>query len=928
MNIRRFRRTFILGLLISLAGMLSAAAATFTVTNVKDSGAGSLRDAVAQANANGEDDTIDFDPTFFDQARTITLTSGELEIQSDGTNPAHLLTIEGPGANLLTISGNNQSRIFFISALNSNAVDTISGLTLRDGNGTGTTNSLQDGNGGAIFVFLGSLTLRNTIVTVNTASSSGGAIFLAGSKGFLLENSSLTNNSAGGGGGALNATAFSSTTTYTVRNSIISDNTAGADRGGAAFNSGITTIIDSTFSGNQANDSAGGLFLSATTATITNSVFANNEANGEGAGLYLSGGTVVLRAVTVSGNSIGSTSLAGGGGIRISGGDVDLIDSTVTNNSLTNAPLGSEGNGGGLLSASSGTVNLINSTFFGNQTAMRGLGGGIYVTGPGPTNIINCTVVNNAAFEDNSGNNSGLNGGGGIFSNDITQNGLTNIQNTIVANNSGPVNPDVGGDFVSNGYNLIGATGASSGFGAIGDQLNVDPLLDPAGLQDNGGLTLTIALQANSPAIDKGKSADLLTDQRSLPRPYDHASIPNASGGDGSDIGAFEDQPPNTLPGDNVTVEAPLADAGVTFPSVSQGGFTTFTRIHVPSLVGIPPAGYTTIDDAPAYEITTTATFSPPATVCLTVASITDEAEFARVRVLHGEDGQLVDRTDHTSLDFANRTVCAQVDSFSPFVIALAPPPGLINISTRLQVLTDDQVLIGGFIITGTDPKMVILRAIGPSLEAFGIDNPLADPVLELRAADGSLITTNDNWKADQAAVEATGFQPSNDLESAIVATLDPGSYTAIMSGKNGGTGVGLVEAYDLNQEAASEFANISTRGFVETENNVMIGGFILGSDTNVLVRAIGPTLTALGVTDALADPTLELRDAQGMVISSNDNWKEGDQQLEIEATDLQPQMDAESALIEALPAGAYTAIVAGQGGLTGVALVEAYRLP
>ncbi len=253
--------------------------------------------------------------------------------------------------------------------------------------------------------------------------------------------------------------------------------------------------------------------------------------------------------------------------------------------------------------------------------------------------------------------------------------------------------------------------------------------------------------------------------------------------------------------------------------------------------------------------------------------------------------------------------------------------PGLINISTRMQVLTGDQVLIGGFIITGTDPKMVILRAIGPSLTDFGVAGALADPVLELRALDGSVIASNDNWTTDRAAIEATGLQPSKDLESAIVATLDPGAYTAIVNGKDGTTGVGLVEAYDLDTAAASELANISTRGFVATESNVMIGGFILGSEANVLIRAIGPSLTDFGVDGALADPTLELRDVQGTLISSNDNWRDPNE-AEIEATGLQPSKDAESAVLETLSAGAYTAIVQGAGATTGVGLVEVYRLP
>jgi plastocyanin len=269
------------------------------------------------------------------------------------------------------------------------------------------------------------------------------------------------------------------------------------------------------------------------------------------------------------------------------------------------------------------------------------------------------------------------------------------------------------------------------------------------------------------------------------------------------------------------------------------------------------------------------------------------------------------------------------------YVAASTPTPTPaqpLNISTRMEVRTDAQVLIGGFIVTGNDPKKVILRAIGPSLAGFGIGNPLADPVLELHASDGSLITMNDNWKdTQQAEIEASGFQPQNDLESALISTLDPSNYTAVVIGKNGGTGVGLVEGYDLDQAADSQFGNISTRGFVETGTNVMIGGFILGGggggNASVVVRALGPSLWQFGVAGTLADPTLELRDENGVLVQSNDNWKET-QQPEIETTGLQPTNDLESAVFETLAPGAYTAIVAGKGDLTGVGLVEVYRLP
>jgi len=270
---------------------------------------------------------------------------------------------------------------------------------------------------------------------------------------------------------------------------------------------------------------------------------------------------------------------------------------------------------------------------------------------------------------------------------------------------------------------------------------------------------------------------------------------------------------------------------------------------------------------------------------------------------------------------------CVQVTGGpTPTPTPTATPPRLLNISTRLRVLTDDNVLIGGFIISGTDPKKVILRAIGPSLGNFGVPDPLADPTLELHASDNSVVS-NDNWKdTQQTEIAATGLAPTNDLESAIVATLDPGAYTAIVGGVGGGTGVGLVEAYDLDP-AAGSLANISTRGFVNTGDNVMIGGFIVGSgDATVLVRAIGPSLTAFGVPGALQDPTLELHDGDGNTLTSNDDWKDT-QQAEIEATGLAPSDDRESAILVTLPPGGYTAIVRGALDTTGVGLVEVYHL-
>ena len=252
---------------------------------------------------------------------------------------------------------------------------------------------------------------------------------------------------------------------------------------------------------------------------------------------------------------------------------------------------------------------------------------------------------------------------------------------------------------------------------------------------------------------------------------------------------------------------------------------------------------------------------------------------------------------------------------------------GLENIATRINVGTGENVLIGGFIITGNAPKKVLLRGIGPSLAKVGLSNVLADPVLELNNADGTIVS-NDNWKDTQESeIEATTIPPSDELESAIVATLVPGPYTVILSGKMGGTGVGLVEIYDLDAGTDSTLANIATRGFVGTGDNVLIGGIIIGgSASQCLVRAIGPELTAGGVKGALQDTTLELHDKDGALIVSNDDWKET-QQAAIAATGIPPADDRESSILITLSPGSYTAVVQGKNGTTGVGLVEVYNL-
>ncbi len=258
------------------------------------------------------------------------------------------------------------------------------------------------------------------------------------------------------------------------------------------------------------------------------------------------------------------------------------------------------------------------------------------------------------------------------------------------------------------------------------------------------------------------------------------------------------------------------------------------------------------------------------------------------------------------------------------------------NISTRAFVGTNDSVLIGGFIIGGAPglSRRVLVRAIGPSLAANGVQGALDDPVLELH--NNNVVIFNDNWKDSQAAaIQATGAPPTDDRESAILQTLATGRYTALMRGKGDATGVGLIEVYDLEQSSTPRLSNISARGVVGLGDNVMIGGFIIGGGLGVnghgsgrvIVRGIGPTLTQSGISGALQDPVLELHNSNGTLVAFDDNWKDA-QQSEIAATGLAPKDDRESAIATILAQGTYTAILRGRDGTTGIALVEVYNVP
>ena len=291
--------------------------------------------------------------------------------------------------------------------------------------------------------------------------------------------------------------------------------------------------------------------------------------------------------------------------------------------------------------------------------------------------------------------------------------------------------------------------------------------------------------------------------------------------------------------------------------------------------------------------------------------------------------------------DATNQAVTATTNTLP------TPAPRLSNISTRAFVQTGDNVLIGGFIIQGTQTKRVIIRAIGPELTQYGVPNALFNPTLELHDRMGALIGSNDNWQhtiiggiitMNQVQdIRNSGYAPGDGRESAIIADLSPGNYTAILHGVNNMTGVALVEVYDLSANADSILVNISSRAFVQTDDNVMIGGFVIQGTQpkKVIIRAIGPELTRYGVPNALPDPTLGLHDHTSALIASNDNWQTTviggvitkDQVTDIQNSGHAPTQPTESAIIATLPPGNYTAIVRAKNIIVGVALVEVYDL-
>ena len=259
--------------------------------------------------------------------------------------------------------------------------------------------------------------------------------------------------------------------------------------------------------------------------------------------------------------------------------------------------------------------------------------------------------------------------------------------------------------------------------------------------------------------------------------------------------------------------------------------------------------------------------------------------------------------------------------------------PRLANISTRGEVLTGDEVMIGGFIIGGSTPKTLAITATGPSLAPFGISNFLANPMLTLvRSSDQAIIATNDDWQTDANAAQllASGFAPGNAREAGLYVTLPPGAYTAIVQGAGGGTGVSVVGVFEVDHPEIP-LVNISTRGLVQTGGDVMIGGFIVNGSASqtVAITATGPSLAPFGISNFLANPTITVvRSSDQTVVATNDDWQTDANASALQASGFAPGDPHEAGLLLTLPPGAYTVIVQGAGGSTGVSVVGVFTVP
>ena len=648
---------------------------------------------------------------------------------------------------------------------------------------------------------------------------------------------------------------------------------------------GNNAVLLIELNGTSAGAGENGITVANSTGTTTIRGLVINRFGGEG--IQLSAGGSIIEGNFIGTNAAGTAALGNNSaGIYLRGGFSSTIGGP-----LPSARNLISGNSVGIRCPTTG--NVIQGNYVGTNAAgtaaLANANTGIDLARDGLTDPENNTVGGSAPGAGNLVSGNGVNGVRVISGFNATGNVIQGNRIGTDATGTQPVGNGRHGVSVSNAGNIVGGT--------IAGAANIIAFNGLAGVSVGDATTgvsngqINIRISGNSIFRNTGLGIDL----------SDNGLTPNDAGD--ADVG------PNNLQNYPVLTSVSSSAGNTTIVGTLNSAATTAFQIEFFASDTVDPTG---LGEGQEFMGFTTVTTDANGNASFTVTLPVNAA------------GRPVTAT---AIDPNGNT--------SEFSAAIGQ---LLNIATRLRVQTGDNVLIGGFIVTGTDPKKVLIRGIGPSLATLFPDF-LANPTLELFQGNTSL-ASNDDWKtrpdgsSQQAEIEATTIPPTNDLESALVRTLPANAdYTAIVRGKDNTTGIGVVEVYDLDRTANSKLANISTRGLVETGDNVLIGGFIPGNGvTKVIIRAIGPTLVNAAVPDPLQNPTLDLVNASGTILATNDDWKTrpdgSSQQAEIEATTIPPGDDRESALVASLPPGNYTAVVRGKNDTIGIAVVEIYNIP
>jgi hypothetical protein len=754
---------------VALAVAGGTEAATITVTSTADSGAGSLRDALAAAS---DGDTIQFDAAL--NGQTISLTSGELVVDKN-------IAISGPGSNLLTVSRSAQAANFRIFHVLIDQTVIIQGLTITGGYAYG----------GGIFNDNANLTITSCIIRDNVAPTTGGGVANSGSSPggnatlTILDSTITGNRSELWGGGIYTAPAseFNSFATLTVTNSVVSYNQA----------------VDPTFG----YGSGGGIHVLGSYVTLNGSTVSHNIAGavagptpgGDGGGIYCNAGIVTIGNSTIDNNRSGGR----GGGISNINSDLFvnlyIINSSLFSNWALGKHSGPQQDAGGGAIFSNGWAVITNSTLSDNYAAASG--GGIF--NGRILRIIHSTLSGNGADKS----------GGGI-SNSYPSGFIRTLEvgEAILKTGSSGANiVNDGGTVTSLGYNLSNDDGA--GFlTATGDQINTEPMLGP--LQNNGGPTFTHELLTGSPAIDTGNPSFTpppSNDQRGPP----YQRVFNGR----IDIGSLEVQPAPPTPTPTAT-PTPTPTAS---PTPAAQALNLSTRMHVGTGDNVGIGGFILAGSVPKRVLLRAV---GPALAQFGIPNPLADP----VMELHGPSGFVTIINDNCDPAFFGSPFCMP-GSLDAVIVATLDPGAytaivkgknnttgvalvevydvdqgvdskLANLSTRAFVGTAADIVIAGVLLAGNGLDRIVVRGIGPSLTNFGVTNALANPTLELRDENGALLAANDNWQDDPIGlVGPLSLAPTNLFESAIVAMLPPGAYTALLSGVNNGTGVGLVEVYD-----------------------------------------------------------------------------------------------------------------------------------